>query len=137
MVLHARVLNVILKGGLQLRQLLLRLRIDVLSLPVVGHLDILEAVLWGNLLVLGRETHAGTLGGGHLNERRRGGGGRSLRFRAQAVLLQLRQSHRLVVVFAAPSMRLCPWCLRVMGVIMTSVVRATDSERKFEVLRRR
>lgn len=94
MVLHARVLDVVLKGGLQLRQLLLCLGIDVFSPSVIRHLDVLQAVLRSNLLVFGCKSHAGTLGSGHLDRWKPRG---SLESQALAVLLQLRESYHLVV----------------------------------------
>jgi hypothetical protein len=65
MVLHASILDVILQSGLQLRQLLLSGRVDVVSSPVVGHLDVLQTMLGSNLLVFCGETHASALTGGH------------------------------------------------------------------------
>ena len=65
MVLHARILNVILQSGLQLCELLLCGRVDVVSPPVVGHLDVLQAMLGCNLLVFCGETHASGLTGSH------------------------------------------------------------------------
>lgn len=65
MVLHASILNVILEGGLQLCQLLLGGRVDIVSSPVVGHLDVLQTVRGCNFLVLCSETHASALTGGH------------------------------------------------------------------------
>ena len=68
MVLHASILNVILQSGLQLCQLLLGGRVDIVPPPVVGHLDVFQTMLGSNLLVFGGETHAGALSGGHCNE---------------------------------------------------------------------
>jgi hypothetical protein len=65
MVLHAGILYVVLQGSLQLRQLLLGGRVDVVSVPVVRHLDVLEAMVGCNLLVLCGETHTRALTGGH------------------------------------------------------------------------
>ena len=61
MVLHASVLNVVLEGGLQLCELLLGSRVDVVSLPVVRHLDVFQAVLRSNLVILCGKAHASTL----------------------------------------------------------------------------
>ena len=68
MVLHTSILNVILQSGLQLCQLLLGGRVDVVSPPVVGHLNILQAMLGSNLLIFCGETHASALTGGHCDE---------------------------------------------------------------------
>lgn len=65
MMLHARGLNVVLKSGLQLRQLLLLgLGIKFFTLPVrsIGGLfDVLQALVGRDLLVFDGETHAGPL----------------------------------------------------------------------------
>lgn len=63
--LHAGVLNVVLQGGLQLSNVLLGVGIAVVPLSFVGHLNVLQAVVRGNLLILRGETHAGRLSGGH------------------------------------------------------------------------
>lgn len=68
MMLHTSILNVILQSGLQLRQLLLGGRVDVVSPPVVGHLDVLQAMFGSNLLIFCGETHARALTGGHCDE---------------------------------------------------------------------
>lgn len=68
MMLHTSILNVILQSGLQLRQLLLGGRVDVVPPPVVGHLDVLQAMFGSNLLVFCGETHASALTGGHCDE---------------------------------------------------------------------
>lgn len=65
MMLHAGVLNVVLQGGLQLSNVLLGVGIAVVPLSFVGHLNVLQAVVRGNLLILRGETHAGRLSGGH------------------------------------------------------------------------
>ena len=65
MMLHARVLNVILQGGLQLSNVLLGVGIAVVSVSFIGHLDVLQAVVWRDLLILRGKTHAGRLSGGH------------------------------------------------------------------------
>lgn len=61
MVLHASILDVVLEGGFQLCELLLGGRVDVVSLPVVRHLDVFQAVLRSNFLVFCGEAHASTL----------------------------------------------------------------------------
>jgi hypothetical protein len=68
MMLHTSILNVILESGLQLRQLLLGGRVDIVSPPVVGHLDIFQAVFGSNLLIFCGETHASALSGSHCDE---------------------------------------------------------------------
>lgn len=65
MMLHARVLNVILQGGLQLSNVLLGVGIAVVSVSFIGHLDVLQAMVWRDLLILRGKTHAGRLSGGH------------------------------------------------------------------------
>lgn len=65
MMLHAGVLNVVLQGGLQLSNVLLGVGIAVVPVSFVGHLNVLQAVVRGNLLILRGETHAGRLSGGH------------------------------------------------------------------------
>ena len=90
MVLHASILNVILQSGLQLRQLLLGGRVDVVSPPVVGHLDVLQAMLGCNLLVFCGETHASALTGGHCDGWYREAWVRDFPTQALAVSLQLR-----------------------------------------------
>ena len=81
MVLHTSILDVILQSGLQLCQLLLGGRIDIVSSPVVGHLDVLQAMLGSNLLIFCGETHASALTGGHCDE---GGGREELGFEASS-----------------------------------------------------
>ena len=65
MMLHARILAVILQGGLQLSNVLLGVGIAVVSVSFIGHLNVLQAVVWRDLLVLCGKTHAGRLSGGH------------------------------------------------------------------------
>lgn len=97
MVLHASILNVILEGGLQLCQLLLSGRVDVVSSPVVGHLDVLQAMRGCNFLVLCGKTHASALTGGHCEGRRSEElGTQVLHAQTLAAALQLRWSCYLV-----------------------------------------
>jgi len=65
MMLHAGVLNVILKSGFQLSDFLLSIGIAVIPVSFVGHLDVFQAMLGCNLLVFCGETHASALTGGH------------------------------------------------------------------------
>jgi hypothetical protein len=72
MVLHARILYVVLQSSLQLCQLLLSGRVDVVSVPIVRHLDVLEGMIGCNLLVLCGEAHTRALTGGHCEGRKIG-----------------------------------------------------------------
>jgi hypothetical protein len=65
MMLHAGVLDVVLQGGLQLSNVLLGVGIPVIPVSFIGHLDVLQAVVWRDLLVLRGKTHAGRLSGSH------------------------------------------------------------------------
>jgi hypothetical protein len=68
MMLHAGVLYVVLQGGLQLSNVPLGVGIAVIAVSFIGHLDVLQAVVWRDLLVLRGKTHAGRLSGGHSEE---------------------------------------------------------------------
>jgi hypothetical protein len=52
MMLHAGVLNVILKSGFQLSDFLLSIGIAVIPVSFVGHLDVFQAVVRRDLLIL-------------------------------------------------------------------------------------
>jgi len=67
MMLHAGVLNVVLQSGLQLSDFLLSIRIAVIPFSFVRHADVLQTVVWRNLLVMRGKTHTGRLGGGHFD----------------------------------------------------------------------